>query len=459
MAAPINNPLTGDIWHLCIDDLLAPLPEKARLGGPGPFVINLSASSAPIDLPANPIASCQHAHVYQLQRIEDRRPRYRLRLGPFADEDEADTILEKVRDIYPRALMATADADDLRVIAAIQAKAGALPPAASASAATPSSTATPSGTELSSITATLEIPVLSTEAAVLPQPMVAKPVTVNPVAANPVTVKPMAAKPTSAKPMAAQPVTAQPMAVKATTAKPVAAQPMAVKATTAKPMAAKPMAAKAPVSPPPELAPSAKAEAVALTLTVAPADIERKPQQIERAPAPPPVEQVSIVELGLETTQTVRALTTLELQDDTSMRWFAIQLSLSEEAFDSETVPNLDIFSVYRLYCVAGIDQGRIMHALRLGFFSEETAASAVASYLADYYDTPTVKRVSAAERHRFADQGFEPRKDIGATGRHAVIEITNERFVRERRSTPRNGPFGGSDGAGSAADRVRPPR
>lgn len=158
-----------------------------------------------------------------------------------------------------------------------------------------------------------------------------------------------------------------------------------------------------------------------------------------------------MAELGLETTQTVRALTTLELQDDTSTRWFAIQLSLSEEAFDSETVPNLDIFSVYRLYCVAGIDQGRIMHALRLGFFSEEMAAGAVASYLADYYDNPTVKRVSAAERHRFADEGFEPRKDIGATGRHAVIEITDERFVRERRSTPRNGPF---DGVGSAADR-----
>lgn len=161
-----------------------------------------------------------------------------------------------------------------------------------------------------------------------------------------------------------------------------------------------------------------------------------------------------MVELGLETTQTVRALTTLELQDDSSTRWFAIQLSQSEEAFDSETVPNLDIFSVYRLYCVAGIEQDRIMHALRLGFFSEEMAAGAVASYLADYYDKPSVKRVSAAERNRFADQGFEPRKDIGATGMHAVIEITDERFVRERRSTPRNGPITGPGSAGSVDRR-----
>jgi hypothetical protein len=131
----------------------------------------------------------------------------------------------------------------------------------------------------------------------------------------------------------------------------------------------------------------------------------------------------------------VRALTQLELEDDNASRWFAIQLSLAEETFDPDTVPNLDIFSVYRLYSVAGIDQGRIVHALRLGFFTEEIAADAVASYLAAFYDKPTIKRVSAAERERFAEQSLEPRKDVGATGKHAAIEITSERFVREKRS------------------------
>ena len=138
---------------------------------------------------------------------------------------------------------------------------------------------------------------------------------------------------------------------------------------------------------------------------------------------------------NLETTQTVRALTQLELEDDNASRWFVIQLSLAEETFDPDTVPNLDIFSVYRLYSVAGIDQGRIVHALRLGFFTEETSAGAVASYLADFYDKPTIKRVSAAERERFAEQSLAPRKDVGATGKHAAIEITSERFVREKRS------------------------
>ncbi|MHB8476133.1 MAG: SPOR domain-containing protein [Steroidobacteraceae bacterium] len=333
MAAPIDTALSGDIWHLGIDDLFAALPETIRLGGPGPFVINLSTSSAPLALPAKSIAGCERAHLYQLQRIEDRRSRYRLRVGPFASEDEADAILKIVRDIYPGALTATADGDDLRAIANLQPKAVPPPPA----------------------------------------------------------VKPAVAM---APPLAAPPVL-------------TVEQQVAVRTPAAKP---------APSVMPPVVAPPIKAATPAV-------------------PPAGPVHKLSTPLPDLESTQTVRALTQLELNDEQASRWFVIQLSLSEEAFDPETVPNLDIFGVYRLYCVAGIDQGRIVHALRLGFFSEEIAASAVASYLAAFYDEPAIKRVSSAERQRFADQTLRARKDVGATGNHAVIEITDERFVRERRS------------------------
>jgi hypothetical protein len=43
---------------------------------------------------------------------------------------------------------------------------------------------------------------------------------------------------------------------------------------------------------------------------------------------------------------------------------------------------------------------------------------------------------VSVAERERFADQRVEARKDVGATGKHAIIEITDELVARRRRST-----------------------
>ena len=349
MATPINSPLTREIWHLSIDDLLAPTPETPRLGGEGPFVINLSASTAPISVPIAGVPGAQ-AHVYQLQRPEDGRMRYRLRLGPFTREEDADAVLLKVREVYPSALTATAGSDDLRAIAALQAKAAMTPAAATPPAmAPPVRTTAPAPPYRSP-----RIPVLLTE-----------------------------------------------------------------------------VVSRSAAASPPNAVPS-------------PTRLQVPPTTIARPKNPPPLREVRPTAQpapALDSTQTIRALTTLELEDEDAMRWFVIQLAFTEDAIDPDTVPNLDIFSVYRLYAVAGLDQGRIMHALRLGFFGEELAAAAVASYLSAYYEKPSIKRVSAAERDRFADQRVEARKDVGATGRHAVIEITNERVVRNTISVLKSEP------------------
>jgi hypothetical protein len=156
----------------------------------------------------------------------------------------------------------------------------------------------------------------------------------------------------------------------------------------------------------------------------------------ENKPAPLPQRSDA-----LDTTQTLRPLTTKELEDASALRWFIIQLSCSEEAFDPDSLPYLDIFTEYRLYSVSGLEQGKLMHVLRLGFFSEESHAKAVAVYLASFYENPVIKRVSAAERTRFAQHRVEARKDIGATGRHAVIEITDQRVIRQKRSIIPPGP------------------
>jgi hypothetical protein len=423
------------------DDLLAPLPDSARLGGPGPFVINLSASSAPISPPAKGIAGCQHAHVYQVQRTEDRRPRYRLRVGPFANEDEADAILQKVRDIYPGALTATADVDDMRAIATLQSKANALQAPAEKPAGSPPPIAAKPVLAASTAAA---VPTAAAARTVPPTPMASA---VPTAASTPtVSVKPaIAATPVSAKP----PPSVMP-AVEMKNPLPVAA---AVPTLSAPVPVLMPRQTDQPVKRPPglETAPTTSAKPTTSPQPVQSTRPALSPQPVQStrpaispkptlSPKPAsamsiPSEQLSKHVPSLETTQTVRALTQLELEDDQVSRWFVIQLSLAEEPFDPDTVPNLDIFSVYRLYSVAGIDQGRIVHALRLGFFTEEIAAGAVASYLAAFYDKPSIKRVSAAERERFAEQSLEPRKDVGATGKHAAIEITSERFVREKRS------------------------
>ncbi len=160
------------------------------------------------------------------------------------------------------------------------------------------------------------------------------------------------------------------------------------------------------------------------------------------SPIPPPrVAQSASAQAGtrlMDSTQTVRTLTPLELADGEASRWFAIQLMLREEPIDAEQVPKLGIFTEYQLYSVTGLEQDRVMHALRVGFFSSELAAEAVAGYLVAYFDSPVIKRVSIAERERFADTGLAARKDVGASGVHAVIELATPAPLAERRAVER---------------------
>jgi hypothetical protein len=575
MATPINAPMAGEIWHLSIEDLFQPVQEAPRLGGDGPFVINLSASTAPVSIPKKAFAGCSDAHVYQIQVTEDGRTRYRLRLGPFATEDEADAILAVARDTYPGALTATAGASDLRVIGNMQAKvdsrrsgarkpidatvieksapkkaaaenrapeqpaknkadaeisidiawqtpelvtppsraaraAPAVGPAAAPQVAIPPAAAAPLELAPEWALPELEIPlpnsreanwvanvtpVLTEEVAPpikVSAPKIAAPTraaapilteVVAPKAKPPVVIAPAptAARPAAPKPVAttkepapksAAPVAATPIAPVSVVATPEPAPKPAAAIQTAAPakptlpkIAAPPPKIAAPppkiAAPPPRIAapPPKAADKRAPMLTQSLLSLSKaaaaklrhsamKPsagrltslQHVVVATAPAPaVREVKKLDEpleSLESTQTMRALTPTELEDIEVSRWFVIQLALADEAFDPDAVPNLDIFSEYRLYSVAGLDQGRIVHALRLGFFREEIGAVAVASYLAAYWDKPTITRVSLAERDRFADQRVEARKDVGATGRHAVIEITDELVARRRRSS-----------------------
>ncbi len=623
MAPPINASMAGEIWHLSIEDLFQPVQEAPRLGGGGPFVINLSVSTAPISVPTKAFTNGKlDAHVYQIQVTEDGRTRFRLRLGPFATEDEADAILAEVRDTYPGALTATAGAADLRVIASMQAKvdqrqtavkpadlviekavsqkiaAGKVAPEAAlekamlqvamlekamlGKAALEKAPVKPGPAVVAQIDVaeiSIDIAWPTPELAVPPSksqraetaepgpPLIAK--AAPPVAAKTKTEAPVAAKvdlrsaaapqwalpeldvllPITQKrpaapvvPVVSNPATPAPApfelkiappfsidsvapvltevvvprkaharmfaapkpAVMATPVLTEAAQPK-VKATvppapvvntlplkkaapipTANPAPAAaqsaaptPPAPAAPARPPPTVATSGASKqtmtspvkpplprsapapqikpAPVLTQSVVSSRRSSVPKSrampskpipsrltslqhvvVATAPVPAPREVKKLEEPleRLECTQTIRALTPKELEDNEASRWFVIQLALADRAFDPDAVPNLDIFGEYRLYSVAGLDQGRVVHALRLGFFREEIGAVAVASYLAAYWEKPSIKRVSLAERERFVDQRVEARKDVGATGKHATIEITDELVARRRRSS-----------------------
>jgi hypothetical protein len=134
----------------------------------------------------------------------------------------------------------------------------------------------------------------------------------------------------------------------------------------------------------------------------------------------------------LDTTQTIRALTADELNDDNQEKYFAIQLADSEQPVNLDAMPRLDIFEAYRLYSVAIAGSGRITHSLRLGFFKEAVSAEAVCGYLKTFFGSPTVLRVSVAEHTRFKDapqpkalDDADPRADA------KVVELSNARAGR----------------------------
>ncbi|MGH8189477.1 MAG: hypothetical protein ACREUC_23170, partial [Steroidobacteraceae bacterium] len=131
----------------------------------------------------------------------------------------------------------------------------------------------------------------------------------------------------------------------------------------------------------------------------------------------------------LDTTQTIRALTSAELNDEQQEKWFAVQLAASEHPVNLDAMPRLDIFEAYRLYSVATAGSGKIVHSLRLGFFKEAVSAEAVCGYLKTFFGSPTVLRVSVAEHTRFKDAPLK--KANGEKHEAKVVELNNARATR----------------------------
>jgi hypothetical protein len=117
VARVIKVQASDDIWHLSIEDLLAPPREPARTAGPGPFVITLKTSTATIGSPPKGLLPVHRLHVYQLMRSHEGRPQFQLRLGIIESELEADTLLTMVREHYPGAIKERAEDDDKAAIA------------------------------------------------------------------------------------------------------------------------------------------------------------------------------------------------------------------------------------------------------------------------------------------------------------------------------------------------------
>ncbi len=112
---------------------------------------------------------------------------------------------------------------------------------------------------------------------------------------------------------------------------------------------------------------------------------------------------------------------------------YAVQLRTSAVPIDPHSVPQLDIFDVYTLYCDVRVENGTVRHALRLGFFKEECTAKTIAHYLAPYFDAPEIVALDAAEHARALRLRLVALKDVGDSGRHASIELLGSPPVLRR--------------------------
>jgi hypothetical protein len=310
------------------------------------FVINLCASTSPMAL-AHPSAPELKRYTFFVSRQrEDGRERFRLHMGYFGSQVEAEKMLEAVRDVYPAAW------------------AGLVP----ASGAPRRRAAMPRVT------------------------VVAAPVAVVPVAVLPVPVAPVAVVPVPAVPVPR--VVAPPVESleSMSNVRDVLAQ-----------LSEAAVPAPARVSTP-ALAPVAVREPAP-----APVSVPRlQPAARAAAPLLSDVQALHMLEKSVEGEAEVRVVTPEDTQTLTDIRidvqnnappCFAVQLIWSVSPIDVASLPHLAIFDAYTLYNVEGNRQGRKWFGLRLGFFSDPNSATQVANYVRSDYRAVAIVPVATKER------------------------------------------------------------
>jgi hypothetical protein len=450
------------------------------------FVINLCASMAPIPNIPKSLPGLDSLRLYQVARREDGRTRYRLRLGFFATEADAESVLATVRDAYPTAFTTCLCDEDRRFargfvpepprpskIAIVDNEANAPAgnaPSAKSPHASPTNPVPPKSASVATSAAksTPSAPAAKPAVAPSPKPEIAAQPPAAPVKAAAssdelveieLSWEPPTAASTSATsaPNVAQPEAARP-AAKTAPANPPSAQPADASASVKAANVGKKLEAPSKLladielslasDPPPapqstaSAAPSDEpfrvgrgvdipATSLSLESTTSqpamsgattpakpapasptkPAAAEFSRLKAAQASAPAAIRNsVTGAKQGtgklpdLDSTQTIRALTSTELEDESQEKWYAIELAISDQPVNLDAMPRLDIFEAYRLYSVASAGGGKITHSLRIGFFREEIPAEAVAGYLKTFFASPTVVRISIAEHERFKD-------------------------------------------------------
>lgn len=397
------------------------------------FVINLCASTSPMALSHPNTPELKRYTFFVSRQREEGRERFRLHMGYFNSQEDAEALLIAVRDVYPAAWAGPAPTSGVPR----RARVTAVPsPAAAASApqnAAPAMQARPAEVAQA---APVVAPVVAPPVAKAPP--VTRPEVVNaPVSPSlesmsnvrdvlarlsdeapakesaPPKAEPArreAAKPEPGKVEAAKPVVAKREAPKSEPPKPAqAAKPVpVVKPVTAAPRAAavrteipelndsqtlRVLESAAPPSTQP--ATTAVQSPAAQSMATAPAAVSAP---VQARGVPSVVQDDS--EVRIVTPEDTQTLSDIRLDaENNAPPCFAVQLVWAVAPIDVAALPHLAIFDAYTLYNVEGSRQGRKWYGLRLGFFSDPNSATQVAHYVRSDYPTVAVVPVATKER------------------------------------------------------------
>jgi hypothetical protein len=424
------------------------------------FVINLCSSTSPMAL-AHPSSPELKRYTFFVSRQrEDGRERFRLHMGYFVSQVEAEQLLAAVRDVYPAAWAGPAPTSGVARrgrISPVQ-LAPAVAQAASSAAATKS---------------TAPVMVQDTIKVAVPAAAVATPPAAPADAERPLeqtmsemrTVLAHLGNETTQIQKLPTPPAVQP----ATPAAPPAARPV-IDPPRLQPVMPKVAASRA--APAAELTP-----AQTLKVLEAPARAVPAAPVARAVPATPDLAPLRSPFEGLENEPVVRVVTPEDTQtlvdikldrDNNAPPCFAVQLYWSVSPIEVADLPHMAIFDAYTLYHVEGNRQGRKWYGLRLGFFTDPNSATQVANYVRGDYRAVAVVPVANKERERATgvttpsplDSGINPplrAADQLSTNREAMDGfelVTDDRPTPQKRDLDM--PRAAKDPQAAAAAAVR---
>jgi hypothetical protein len=353
-----------------------------RAASPPRFVVNLCASTTPVGLVQPTHAGLKRFTFFVSRRLEEGRERFRLHMGYFESQEEAEKMLDLVRDVYPGAWAGAAPGIKLRARAALPEPAPVEePPAAPVVAASPRAPAAPA------VAAQSAAPPAETarEARSAPTPAAPPPA---------VTAAPLKLELAPDLPRATPVVAPPPKGV----AHDATSSLSDVRAT----IAALDDATDA--SSPPEQA-ALEGEAVLRLLTSA------RPAPAARLAPVQPMAKRTATRPASEKSPPARAAKPagppVAAQPEPAV--FAVQLLWSVQPIDMGKVPQLAIFSAYTLYGAEGNRDGRRWYGLRLGFFTDAVSAKQVAQYVRSEFTSVSVVPVAERERSRAGAATAQP--------------------------------------------------